>query len=267
MTLIVIHAGFHKTGTTSVQSLIDANRATLQRRIRPFLKADFDGLTEAARAFSLDPGALTLAEVTHQAEAFFATVDPADTRPVLMSSEDLSGHLPGRHGLTCYDAAALVMSQIADVVRHRFGPDGNLVFFFSTRARDPWLRSTWWQNLRSTRLTEDFDNYAERIAPAADLPAVVAEVRDAVSPYVVRDMALEDSTTMPEGPLSPLLDLLPVPPRMRRRLTLLDPENVQPALGLEPVFLALNRSGLNDRALALAKKHIRRLANNPPQSG
>ena len=262
MTRLVIHAGFHKTGTTSVQSLIRANAALLSRRVRPFLKDDFKPLTAAARAFSAAPGAVALAEVTAQAEAFFATLDPADPRPVLMSSEDLSGHLPGRQGLTCYDAAPLALSQIADAALARFGAEAELVFYLSTRAREPWVRSTWWQNLRSTRLTEDFDTYAARIAAAADLPAVVAEVAQAVAPARVEHVALEDSRDMPQGPLTPILDLLPVPPRMRRRMALLPPANVQPTLGLEPVFLALNRSGLGDEALSTAKKRLLRLVDN-----
>ena len=43
-------------------------------------------------------------------------------------------------------------------------------------AADAWLRSTCWQNRRSTRLTEDLDCYGERLAPAAALDDIVAEV-------------------------------------------------------------------------------------------
>ena len=262
MTRIVIHAGFHKTGTTSVQSTINANRRVLKRQVRCRLKPEFEALTHAARAFSVDPTPALLAEVRHEAERFFVGLDTADPRPVLMSSEDLSGHLPGRHGLDRYDAAALIMSQLADAARDCFGDTLDLAFFFSTRGRESWLRSTWWQNLRSTRLTLDFDAYAVQVAGAADLHAVLAEVADAVAPATVTALSLEESSAMPQGPLTPLLDLVDLHDVTRSKLRLLPPENVQPELGLQDVFLALNRSGLKDRHLSEAKKHLRKLANN-----
>jgi hypothetical protein len=67
MTRIVIHAGFHKTGTTSVQTMLDANRRILGRRLRIYLKSDFGSLTKAARAFSTDQTPAMLAKVATQA--------------------------------------------------------------------------------------------------------------------------------------------------------------------------------------------------------
>ncbi|APX23055.1 MAG: hypothetical protein CML50_01690 [Rhodobacteraceae bacterium] len=258
MTRIVIHAGFHKTGTTTVQTTLQANRALLEPHLRVCLKADFERLTKAARAYSLAPDEAGRAAVGREAARFFRRLDRDDPRPVLMASEDLSGHLPGRRGLTRYHATAEIMALLSETAVARL--DAAPVFFFSTRERDAWLRSTWWQNLRSTRLTLDLDRYAEELAGAVDLEAIVAEVAVRVGPAQVASEPLETSRSRREGPLAPLLDLVALPPEPRAALELRPPENVQPDIGLAEVFLALNRSGLDDRHLREAKKTLRRLA-------
>ncbi|MGR3379000.1 hypothetical protein [Salipiger abyssi] len=261
MTRVVIHAGFHKTGTSSAQAILRANAALLEPHLRVFLRDDFTPLIHAARSYSITRKEDGLTELRRQADRLFRRIDAADPRPVLISSEGLSGHLPGRRGLTCYDAAPRNMAALAEAARQRFGETLDLTFFFSTRDRDSWVRSTWWQNLRSTRLTEDIDLYAERIGKASDLPQIVATVAEVVAPVRVVAERLENSRERREGPLAPLLDLIDLPPEPRDSLEILPPENVQPDIGLGEVFLALNRSALKDPYLREAKKNLRRLAN------
>ena len=266
MTRVVIHAGFHKTGTTSVQSTLRANRALLEPHLRVYLKEDFDALTEATRAYCAAPESdAALNAVGRYAMRFFRRIERDDPRPVLMSSEDLSGHLPGRRRRPGYHAAPLIMSVIAENTRHRFGDTLDLVFFFSTRDSDTWLRSTWWQNLRSTRLTDDLDLYATRPEVATDLDRIVEAVANAVSPARVMSESLDVSRARREGPLAPLLDLLGLLPEVREALTILPPVNAQPVAGLDEVFVALNRSALGDDTLREAKKTLRRIATKEGQ--
>jgi hypothetical protein len=232
----------------------------LKPHVRVYLKEDFEHLTTSARNFSVDPKEDTFAQVSEAANEFFATCDPDDPRPILMCSEDLSGHMPGRHGLECYDSAGLVMKTLSDAVAQRFGPTTDLRFYFSTRGRETWLRSTWWQNLRSTRLTQDFPDYASQFHEARDLADILDEVIADVAPAKVTSCPLEASSPMPLGPLTPLLDLLDLPDLDRDALVELPPENVQPDIGIDAVFLALNRSGLSDRDVKDAKRSIRRMA-------
>ncbi|WP_292263811.1 hypothetical protein [Marivita sp.] len=262
-TRIVIHAGFHKTGTTSVQSMLRENASVLEPHVRVFLKEAFDGLTESARAFSIDPKKKTLAAVTRAAVAFFETVDRKDPRPILMSSEDLSGHMPGRHGLECYDSAGLVMKCLSDAAFRRFGNDTDLTFYFSTRMREPWLRSTWWQNLRSTRLTDDFETYSNQFDAARSLDDILEEIAHDVAPARVTSFLLEDAATLPLGPLDPLVTLLELTELDRDAVVVLPPENVQPDLGIDAVFLALNRSELPERDVQDAKRIVRKMAQRP----
>jgi hypothetical protein len=261
-TRIVIHAGFHKTGTTSVQAMLRANADRLAPHLRIYLKDAFEPLTECARAFSIDPRKKTLSQVARAAATFFSTLDPDDPRPIVMSSEDLSGHMPGRHGLECYDSAGLVMKCLADTALRRFGPETDLTFYFSTRTRDAWLRSTWWQNLRSTRLTDDFPTYSRQFDDARSLDDILEEIALDVAPARVTSFLLEYAADLPLGPLDPLLALLEVTELDRSELAVLPPENVQPDMGLPDIFLALNRSTLSDKDIQDTKRILRRMAQN-----
>ena len=259
-TKIVIHAGFHKTGTTSVQAMLRANAKHLSPHIRVFLKDDFQDLTVTARNFSIKPTEKTLRKVSKATAAFFSTLDQTDPRPILMSSEDLSGHMPGRHGLECYDSSGLVMKAISDAAVKHFGPDVDLTFFFSTRGRASWLRSTWWQNLRSTRLTQDLAAYTAQFDTARYLDDILQEIAADVAPFKVVSEPLEQSSQKPLGPLSPLLDLVAVKDLDHEKLQSLPPENVQPDAGIDRVFLALNQSALPDKDIQDAKRSIRIMA-------
>ncbi|MCR9156384.1 MAG: hypothetical protein NXH80_03985 [Rhodobacteraceae bacterium] len=259
---IVIHAGFHKTGTTSAQSMLRENANVLAPHVRVFLKDAFEGLTESARAFSIDPKKKTLAHVARAAAAFFAKVAADDPRPILMSSEDLSGHMPGRHGLECYDSAGLVMKCLSRAAFLRFGASTDLTFYFSTRKIDAWLRSTWWQNLRSTRLTDDFETYRSQFDAARSLDDILEEIAADVAPARVTSFPLEDATDLPLGPLDPLLTLLELTDLDRAGLTVLPPENVQPDHGIDAVFLALNKSALPEKDVQDAKRMVRKMARH-----
>lgn len=259
MVRVVIHAGFHKTGTTSVQSAARTNAALLRPHARVFLKDGFRSLTDAARSYSARPQPRGLDAVHDQALAFFRGLDRDDPRPVAMLSEDLSGHLPGRHGIADYRAAPALMAQVAAACVTVLGEAVDLRFRFSTRAADPWLRSAYWQILRSARRTEEPEEFARIFAPAADFDTVVAEIARAVAPFPVETTALEDLRDATEGPITPILDLLEIPAETRANLELGAPANVRPE-GLDAVFLALNRCGLPDGKVAMLKKTTLRVA-------
>lgn len=256
---IVIHAGFHKTGTTSVQAMLRENADLLDPHVRVLLKEHFEDLTKTARSFSIEPREETLAEVAKSAAGFFAGMDRDDPRPILMASEDLSGHMPGRHGLESYDSAGLIMKCIAVAAFACLGDDTDVTFYFSVRDRTAWLRSTWWQNLRSTRLTLDFEDYARRFDEADSLEEILDGVAADVAPAKVTSRRLEDIGNGPLGPLDPVLDLLDLPGLERTALKALPPENVQPDMGIDAVFLALNRSRLADKDVQTAKRSIRKM--------
>ncbi|WGW04994.1 hypothetical protein [Tropicibacter oceani] len=254
---LIIHAGFHKTGTTSVQMALHGNREALADHVDILLRDDILPLTQAARHFSKRRTPESLAEVARQADACFAAI-AGGTRPVVIATEDLSGMMPGRAGLDSYSAAPILMQTLERAALARLGAATPMVFYFSTRAADPWVESLWWQHLRSTRIETDLDDYRREAQAAADLDAIIAAVRGALGHASVVSHALEDIRQAPEGPVSVLYDLLDLPQALRGPAP--KPANTRPPCGLEPIFLALNRSGLPDDCVSDTKRRLLRAA-------
>ncbi len=251
---IVLHAGFHKTGTTSVQRFLRGNRAVLRRHVRVFTREGQEPLCEAARAFSVTRDALDRALLAAEWGRFVAALDVSDPRPVLMSSEDLSGHMPGRHGVMRYDAAALILGDLAATL-----PKGAaLTVALSLRETGAWRRSCWAQHVRATRHLGGLAEYLS--GPRTDLAVdaqAVQEALDARGRVVTQVVtwALEDQRG-PFGPAAPLLEMLDLPARVLARLT--PPVHVNASLpdAVMAELLALNRSDLDPVTWARAKRAV-----------
>ena len=261
MTKILIHAGFHKTGTSTVQRAIGVNRRALSQHIRPYLKDDFEAVVDAARVFSEKSKPGTLTHVLEEAKTFFEGLDIDDPRPIFVSSEGLSGLMPGRRSLERYKATPYLMSAIANAAVERFGDQMDLSFYFSTRDRTAWLRSCWWQNLRSSRMTLDFDVFCQQVESATDMETILKDTEISVAPCSVFSADLELLSELKYGPLTPVLDLLEVPATTRARLKMPKRINQRPRGGIEAVLLELNRSDLNDEELSEAKVNLRSIWN------
>lgn len=252
---LVIHPGFHKTGTKSVQTALRDNAPVLTPQLRVLLRDDLPELVDRARGYSRHPTPRRMQSVYDAALAVFEALDPADARPVLVTAEDLSGYMPGRRNVVDYGAAPAIMAQIERAALARFDAP-ELVFYFSTRAPKPWLTSLWWQNLRGTRLDTPLKRYLRDAGDLGDLERVVGQVASAVTAARVETVPLDITADLPEGPLAPLLELAGLPEEARAGLRIGPPANVRPKLGLEDVFLALNRSGLPDDIVARTKREL-----------
>ncbi|KPA23280.1 hypothetical protein shim_04750 [Shimia sp. SK013] len=259
MIRILVHAGFHKTGTTSVQKMLVHNRPRLERHIRFITRPGMIGACEAARAYSASRHPADLTEFASEIAAVFEEIDTDDSRPLVLSSEDLSGHMPGRRNLTRYDAAPHLMKAIADTTQAAFGDGADLTFYFSTRAAEDWMRSCYAQHLRAVRMTLSFEDYCTTFADSAKLDAIVEQVRDSVAPFKVLSTPLEEASTRPIGPLASVMDALDMPGRARRGLEVLPPANVSMPQELLDAMLEANRSDLSNEDVSKAKFEARRI--------
>ena len=255
---LVVHAGFHKTGTSSVQQMLHRNGKRLAREFRVFTHRDIPGVCGAARAMSAggkhggDP--LDAALFAFELAQFLTGLDAGDPRPVVISSENLAGHMPGRRGLRRYSVTPAIMARFAEVAGECV-PGARIDFHFSTRERESWLRSCYWQHLRATRMTDDFDSYRAAYLPHADLDADVAAIAAAVpAPHRVHAAALEPCAGLRLGPLEPLLDLMQPSEGLRAALAPLPPANRAMGPEVADELLRLNRAGLDKAALTAAKK-------------
>ena len=252
---VLVHPGFHKTGTSSLQRGLEANAARLAPRLRVLLADDLGEAPMIARRYSVAPKPRRLAAFAAAFGKLAETLDPDDPRPLLISAEALAGQIPGRRGIEAYDAAPALVEAMALALRARLGADAPLTFWFTTRAPEAWLRSVYWQNLRTTRVTEDFATYARLLARAADLEAVVARVRARLDGRA--EIAAQPLERCADAPLGPLGAALARPGVASDGLAPLIAYNIQPPDAVDR-FLALNRSELDDATLSATKRELLR---------
>ena len=252
---VLLHAGFHKTGTTTVQQALYRNRDTLAPHLRLLPRARMAAAGKAAQAWSAGGDPFDLALFGYELAQVMEEWDSDDPRPVVMSAEDLCGHMPGRDSVETYAATAPLMQAIADTLA-AVHPKAAPVFYFSTRGAEDWLASAHAQHLRASRMTLSAKAFCDRFRGAADLDALAEGIAAALAPLPVHHCALEQSRGRPLGPLDPLLDLLDLPEGLRDRLEPQPPAN--PALPPDCAedLLALNRSDLDDAALREAKRAL-----------
>lgn len=250
---ILLHPGFHKTGTSSLQRGAAARSEQLAPHMRMMITQDVLHAARAARRYSARPGDAALRSFAEELTAAIRRLAPRDTRALMISSEDLSGYIPGNHEVPAYDAAPALTNVAVAVLRSHFGDDAQVTVWFTTRNARDWQRSVYWQNLRAMRVTESFEAYRSRLERAARLNDIVAEVARHVGTRAgVTSTPIEVCGTDPLGPLGTALSLLGVP---SQGLAPLPAENVQPD-GAAEELLALNRSNLDDDTLADAKRRV-----------
>ncbi len=253
---IVIHAGFHKTGTSTAQAVLRKNRAILRAETAMILPFGLKSVRSAARGFSTwrDPSALARAAIRFGCRVQEMKLKPA--RKLLVTSEELSGHMPGRGDLADYSAAPELMRAYAEALEQLFGKRLWLSFVFSLRGAEEWLKSAHGEHVKSSRMVLDFDSFRQRYSGASDLPAIVAAIREAVAPHEVRETWLEDTAARRLGPAGPLLDAIGLSDARRAALGPVAPVNRALPEAVLCELLAINRSRRSDADARAAKRAL-----------
>lgn len=245
MQQIVIHAGFHKTGTTSIQSFLLGNGKHLWPHMALVMPARINEITKIATLHSVIRDPLSLDEYRYRMTAFLRTLDIGKKRHLCISSENLAGLIPGRNGKESYAGCPDLMVATKEALREVFGPDIAITFYLSTRNPQSWLRSSYWQNLRASDLKMDFDTYAETYQTAADFAPILDETQSALGTTPLLTRPLEETVNMTFGPATPIIDLFPLPANVRNALSAPEVKNHSPDADTIAQVLALNRSGLD----------------------
>ena len=253
---VIIHAGFHKTGTKSMQDMLRRYRTELGAEIRVGLKEDIQSLADAARSLSTKASLTNRFELIEAAVEMAQKIDLNDPRPLVLSSEDLAGAIPGRGKLKSYPRAALILSTIRDACHEVAGNKVDLTFVLSTRSPQSWMRSCYAQHVRHKAMTESVENYCARLEAKSDLGALVAQIRQEIAPCPVIDFSLEESSQRRLGPVEPLLDIAGVSDELRSKLTPLPAANASLPDDVLQQFLDLNRQDLPDAKLIRLKREL-----------
>lgn len=257
MTRVIVHPGFHKTGTTTVQMQLAEARGGWQGRWIVGLRDDMPGVSHNARLFSQSRRGLDLGLMQNALADWFEAQPLAGIEGVVVSCEDFAGFMPGRCGAIDYSAAPQLMLAFAEVVTAVFGPELDLRFFFSTREMADWLPSVHWQNVRTGTLAESWAQFRARVEGGVNLDTVVERVAAVLAPWPVQAMRLEESRTLAQGPITPILDLMGIPQAERAAFTPEDRRNARPEhhniRGLADRFAQINAQ-FGDVATAARRK-------------
>lgn len=247
---IVIHAGFHKTGTSTVQQFLRKNRKALMPALAIRLKVQMTDLTHAARGFSTWRDPLSFAKVATRFDALLADLPEMPKRTLVLSAEELSGHMPGRPKISDYSAAPELARLYYDLCVARF-PQAEVAFYFTTRAQASWLESAYWEHVKSSSMILDVDTFAARYHAGGDLAAAVDAVRAAV-PCRVEACALAGGANT----IAPLLALCDVPDHIKASLVPVRAANTRLPAEVLLELLAANRAYPDREARKAAKQEI-----------
>ena len=251
---IIFHAGFHKTGTTSVQATLRENRPLMKQHIALRRRWHMKELMSATRGYSSWRDPLTLIKVQDRFEQVMDGVPPMPERTLIMSAEELCGHLPGRGDLMDYSAAPILLYSFWEIAQRRF-PDAEILIYLTTRGADAWLTSAYWEHVQSSDMTLDLDDFRKKYRGASDLDAMSAEIASRL-PCAVHTAALEECRALPHGPADPLLDLCDLPLSLRAQLVRQPPANKTLEAPVLHELLAANRTHSDPEARTSAKQAI-----------
>ena len=261
---IIIHAGFHKTGTSSVQATLKANGPRIWPTHALVLPQRMADVTKMATMHSVMAGPVSKAEFNDRLLALFKSLTLGRKRGLILSAEDLAGLIPGRRGHTNYDACPGLMTMVETAVRHVWGSDTDITFYFGLRQRPGWLRSLYWQNLRSSRLTQDFDTFRETLSDIS-LTKLATTTRSTLYHSKLITIRLEDHLESEFGPATPILEAANLTPEHKARLIAAPAANVTPPADVVQAVLAANRSSASDTDVAALKTRLIQTARPVPK--
>ncbi len=265
MTRVIIHAGFHKTGTTSLQQFLEINAATLAPYVRVLLKSQMEDVASCARDCSNRsiPGLNTIKQAAFRRRFadLLQRTSLADGQILLISCEALVGRMPGREGILTFDAAAGLASNMVKVADRHFD-NLDLTLFYTTRGQTSWMRSAYSHLLHQSKFTMSEPEFTETFRRAGDLDAIVTSIAKAIAPRIPVSSQLETTADDLFGPATALLRLLNLPTEVADSLE--PPKHLNRQLdGFEKSKLQeLNTRDITDAELNQIKRRFLRKRRN-----
>lgn len=254
MTRVLLHAGFHKTGTTSVQDFLHRNRRLIRPQAQIVLHPPLAEVARWIRDYDLLPDPQRLQVITEEVARALSDLR-LNGRDLIISHEELAGPMPlGQSALPYPHAVPLLRAVIAGL--SRLGPV-NLRLHFTTRPQADWVASIYGHQIRKqtkVRLTEGRDSFSVRLM-AGRLEDQLAAIRAGLPGIALTSSDLSQQGTR-FGPAQPFVDFLRLPEKVQAQLSPPRHLMIAPAPDVLDQMLALNRSDLDAKALIQAKKAL-----------
>ncbi len=217
-----MHAGFHKTGTSSLQDYFDKNRKALKPYADIYLKKDFLKTGNLGRRYGLQPYLRRRMQFRFALRSFLNGI-PA-TEVIILSWEGFSGVMPGhrRFGIRTiqnYSRSAIPLAkEIIRELQRRFGKDVQVEFLYTTRETKSWIKSVYGHLSRSIRIREDLEGFCSLFVKLPNLDLEAAKISEAIAPVPVHTAKLEQYGPMRLGMAQALFDLIDIPEQILENL-------------------------------------------------
>ncbi|MDQ2095809.1 hypothetical protein [Rhodalgimonas zhirmunskyi] len=261
MTRIIVHAGFYKTGTTSLQNYLAANHKALTPWFDYYGPGNISHTGQYAREYAQRPFPWRRRRFARALRTMLAAMPEPASGNIVISRENYTGVMPGHRDwrgrpVIGFPAAPCLLDTITTELQRRFGPEAQIEYLFTTRDRAAWIESLHGHLLRSIPIRDDLAQFTARFPPDYDPEAAAQALARHLAPIPVHTAALEQLGQSRIGPATALLDLLGIPEEVRATLPDARRANTGQQDDLRDAFLALNRQGLSRATLKAEKARL-----------
>lgn len=258
MSHVIVHAGFHKTGTTSLQQCLRAYHKQLSPHVGLYYGAKLGPVQHRGRHYGYEPTEEMLGRFRRGLRRFLKSVP--DQPQIVLSREAFCGALLGETRtdgtrITSYARTSVPLAKaLVKGIRERFGQDVQMTFLFTTRENDSMIASAHRHLLRLRRMTDDLETFGASLE--IDKDTELAALRDALEEIPLVEAPLTEYGPKPAGPAAAVLDLLDLPEDLRASIIWEKRNRPGQSAGLSEDLLRLNRSITDDAELERTKQAL-----------
>ncbi len=257
---IIVHAGFHKTGTSSLQAYLQEYRNELLPFARIYIKSDLKDLSSAGRFYGQFPSLLRARLFRRKLRKFLSNIE--DNKVIVISRETFCGIMPGHRRFGIWPARKMtpIATKLAIIIeqelRRRFGEDTEITLLYTTREKESWHKSVWGHIVRSINLKIAREEFVYQLKNQPSLDDEVETIRRNLKYANVLSRSLEELKTHPLGPAGAIIDLLELPKNWNVQHPPKTINNVGEPKDIQNEFLRLNRDMKNAKILKSQKEKI-----------
>ena len=227
---IVLHFGFHKTGTTSLQHFLMENRNVLTSYATFYFQEDLPQVAALARKYSKMPFFWNRKKYRKELRKFLSGIE--DTQTIVVSCEALGGVMPGyntfpsKRVVSYIPTARKLMEDFYEALQEKFGDTVDVCFLFTTRNSDTWIKSVHGHICRTKNSNEKLTDFIKSFSQLPNLKHDAELITSGMPQVTVMIAPLEIYTKKAFGPATVVLELLNIPAGTLQKLKKTEPKNV-----------------------------------------
>ena len=244
---IILHPGFHRTGTSSIHEFLWTNRVALTPHVGVVLPGALEEAVRLCTGYSRDRNPLRLADLVDVLDRVLAEAGLAPEtlgeRHLILSAAGLAGQMPGGNGVTDYAAVPITCAFLTGYLAERY-PGAEVRVLLTTRRTEEWLASIWRHQVVHQRQAQGWPAFGRELRQVVRFAPLIKDISEAVAPAKVWTLPLEQATTHAKGPGGAVIELLGLPDSVTAGLIPAPPVNKGPEARLVNACLRLNQSDL-----------------------